>query len=203
MKILQTLALSTVLHMLIFVSYGYSALQITPSTAFIGDSVEATVSGVANSSVDTIRFQINFGDGTVVKSPVFNGAGNFSFTATHTYSQAGNYTISALTTRTFAPAAVVIPPSTDTETRSVTIQDSPVVDVLPRGIVGELPRGIVGEEYEQTLYTTPAGRSNRYRITRGKLPPGLEIDRNGNLTGVPTKKGAFTFSIQVTGLGGA
>lgn len=206
MKTIKVLYITAALQLLLFVSLGYAAIQVNPSATYTGTPVTGTVSGTIGVN-STIRFQINFGDGSpVANSPLYTTPGNHSFTATHSYSQAGGYTITATSVTTFTAAAVVIPPIIVTETSSVTIQNRSTPQPTGGGgiappipALAELPRGIVGEEYGHTLDPTPTGRSNRYQVTRGKLPPGLEIDRNGDLSGIPTQKGVFNFTVRVTG----
>ena len=58
-----------------------------------------------------------------------------------------------------------------------------------------LPNATVGISYEDTL--PGAGTSSRYVFTpRGEIPPGMLLNlQTGTISGVPTKAGTFTFSL--------
>lgn len=61
--------------------------------------------------------------------------------------------------------------------------------------------GIVGSSYTQTL--TGEGTSNTVTISKGELPPGLRINSSsGSVTGTPTARGTYTFTITKTNVSG-
>jgi CSLREA domain-containing protein len=64
-----------------------------------------------------------------------------------------------------------------------------------------LPNGIQGTAYNQTLTVTPTGTMYTYAVTTGALPPGLTLNSNGSLNGIPTAGGNYTFAVLVTGWG--
>ncbi|MFV0534751.1 MAG: hypothetical protein ACK5MR_13990 [Cumulibacter sp.] len=63
-----------------------------------------------------------------------------------------------------------------------------------------LPNAVVGEEYEAT-FTAVAGPLGQYWWSippDSQLPPGLTLDFDGKLTGVPTETGTYGFVVVVT-----
>lgn len=64
-----------------------------------------------------------------------------------------------------------------------------------------LPVATRGEPYTQTISTSPAGAF--LTISSGFLPPGLTLNSStGVLSGTPTTRGSFTFTIQASHFGG-
>ncbi len=167
-------------------------MQVNPTTATIGETVTVTVTGQFNFSVTPPpngSLNITFGDESpqqtrsplnAILVPPFSVP--HSFTATHTYSASGNYTITGWAVQ---GANTVTPPLRVTQT--ITITDA--VDSV-------LPRGEVGIDYDHRLQSV-SGARNRYRVTGGRLPPGLKLEQNGRIAGVPTQKGTFTFTLRI------
>ncbi|MBE0585089.1 MAG: hypothetical protein IH612_15180, partial [Desulfofustis sp.] len=164
-------------------------MQVSPTTAAIGETVTVTVTGQFNLIVTPPpdgSLNITFGDGSPQRtlSPL-NGTPltTYSFTATHTYSESGSYTITGWAVQ---GSNTVTPPLRVTQT--ITISDS---------VDSTLPRGEVGIEYDYRLQSLSAER-NRYRVSGGRLPPGLKLQQDGQIIGVPTQKGTFNFTLQIT-----
>jgi hypothetical protein len=63
---------------------------------------------------------------------------------------------------------------------------------------GSLPQGKVGEIYAQTLAASGGTSPYKWGRTGGQLPAGLNLDSNGQISGIPTAAGTFAFSVQVT-----
>ena len=64
-----------------------------------------------------------------------------------------------------------------------------------------LPSGVVGKSYNTTLKANPSGAV--WSISSGKLPTGLKLNaKTGKITGTPTKKGTFKFTLKATGSNG-
>jgi hypothetical protein len=163
-------------------------MQVSPTTATIGETVTVTVTGQFNLLVTPPpdgSLNITFGDGSPqqTRSPL-NGTPltTYSFTATHTYNASGTYTITGWAVQ---GSNTVTPPLRVTQT--ITISDA--LDTA-------LPRGEVGIEYEHRLQSL-SGARNRYRVSGGRLPPGLKLQQDGQITGVPTQKGTFSFTLQI------
>lgn len=76
-----------------------------------------------------------------------------------------------------------------------------VVTQAPTITTEQLSDGIVEKSYSQTL--AGAGSSNTVTITSGQLPPGVRINSSsGALTGTPTTRGTYTFTITKTNVTG-
>ncbi len=66
-------------------------------------------------------------------------------------------------------------------------------------IVHQLEFGAVGFRYSSDLQATGGTPPYRFAITQGTLPGGISLNAgSGNLSGVPTAAGNFSFSFQVT-----
>ena len=179
------------LHLLLFPGTGSGALTVNPATSSSGETVTATVSGNLPGGAISISFQIDFGDGSpIVTSPNFTTAGNNSFSATHRYVQAGNYTITA-TTFLYCCSNTTSSGNRNAEYHRYRHHWRPSPGHSRRGV-----RFTIFPQHSTT-------RGNRYRIIRGSLPPGLKMDRKGNIMGIPEKKGAFSFTVQVANSQGA
>lgn len=184
MKTLSKILTLISLNLLLFTGLSNAAINVTPTTATTGETVTVIMTGALATPV-SISFHVNFGDGSpIVSSRNYGTPGSHSFTTNYTYTQPGNYTITGTTDfNMFAT-----PPPPLVETQNITIIDA----------IDDLARGIVGEDYEHNLALTSAAQRNKYQLTRGKLPPGLKLERNGMITGIPTMKGTFAFTVQVT-----
>lgn len=82
------------------------------------------------------------------------------------------------------------------KTRTYTVlvrRESPVITIGP----DNLPDGSVGVPYGPVSFTAEGGLEP-YTFVFGVLPPGLEIDTNGSLTGTPTAAGNFSFGVKAT-----
>lgn len=65
-----------------------------------------------------------------------------------------------------------------------------------------LPAGKVGVEYAATIAATGGTGTLSWDVIAGSLPPGLSF-WDGDITGVPSKGGTFSFTVEVTDGGGA
>ncbi|MGQ9917878.1 MAG: putative Ig domain-containing protein [Bryobacteraceae bacterium] len=61
-----------------------------------------------------------------------------------------------------------------------------------------LPEGMVGSAYSATLGASNGTPPYSFSPSGGALPPGITLQSNGALTGVPTQAGQFTFQVTVT-----
>jgi hypothetical protein len=63
-----------------------------------------------------------------------------------------------------------------------------------------LPSASVGASYQDTLSVSGPRPPYSFGVSQGQLPAGLSLDSStGSISGVPTRAGAFTFKITVTG----
>jgi hypothetical protein len=60
-----------------------------------------------------------------------------------------------------------------------------------------LPEGVVGQDYSRALQATGGSTPYRWTITNGRLPDGLQLSDDGNITGRPTTAGEVSFTVQV------
>lgn len=65
-------------------------------------------------------------------------------------------------------------------------------------ITKTLPMGMVGFEYNQVLRAKGMTSGAVWKITKGNLPPGLEINRNGEINGIPEQEGEWSFTVSLT-----
>jgi len=85
--------------------------------------------------------------------------------------------------------------SQHTATQTLTIRiAAPLVVVPPIAP----PSGGQGAPYSQTITTTGGTPPITFTLFSGALPPGLTLQSNGTITGVPTGTGTFNFIIQAT-----
>jgi hypothetical protein len=64
----------------------------------------------------------------------------------------------------------------------------------------KLPDGTVGVHYSSDLSAIGAVAAGKWFLSAGaSLPEGLKVDESGRLTGVPSKAGTFTVSVDVVG----
>jgi len=177
-----------ILAVLFFTTTGNAAIKASPTVSLTGEKITVTMTGIVPAPIMSLVFSVKWGDGTAVSSPTHTGVGSYSFITTHKYSQAGSFTITGTTT--FSTAGV--PPPPVVETRRITIMDA----------IDTVPRGTVGERYKHNLASTPSLKTSSFRITKGRLPPGLKMERTGLITGTPTEKGKFEATLSITNQSG-
>jgi outer membrane protein assembly factor BamB len=61
-----------------------------------------------------------------------------------------------------------------------------------------LPAGTQWQNYDQSIGIMGGATPYATSIISGQMPPGLSLDQSGNLTGVITSAGTYTFTVQVT-----
>ncbi len=82
-----------------------------------------------------------------------------------------------------------------TDSRNLTIN---ILDPVLKIVTTALLPGAVGQEYNQTLHGAYATSSLEWTLSSGSLPPGLNLDGSGNITGKPTIAGRYPFVIKLT-----
>lgn len=209
------------LLLLLFAKLSSAAITVTPTKTTVGKNVTATVSRTFTQE-GIFQFRINFGDGSpTVFSGNYKNPGTHSFTVSHSYSKPGTYTITgqsfiltgglsipitqSKSVRIIKPASNS--PTTTNTTSPPSVTSTPIHTYTPvttptplqptASPMLELPRGAVGQEYHHNISSSLSTSGNRYRALSRNLPPGIKIQSNGLLTGIPTRKGRFTFSLQV------
>ncbi len=87
-----------------------------------------------------------------------------------------------------------------TKALSIGIAPGPAVQIpsTPLAVVTtELPDGTVGLTYRRALKASGSGGGYRWSLTDGVLPAGLDLSRDGVLSGKPTESGTFSFTVSV------
>ena len=67
----------------------------------------------------------------------------------------------------------------------------------PRIMPESLPNGIVGSDYEQQLYSEDGFPPFEWWVADGDLPPGLDLDMDGLISGTLYEAGSYQFTVGV------
>jgi hypothetical protein len=68
----------------------------------------------------------------------------------------------------------------------------------PKITTGSLPQAEQGDSYSEVFTATDGTKPYSWSISAGTPPPGIAMNANGDLAGVPTKPGTFKFAVTVT-----
>ncbi|MGJ5818846.1 Ig domain-containing protein [Paludibaculum fermentans] len=71
------------------------------------------------------------------------------------------------------------------------------VNALPMIATSSLPLGVLSTAYQQVLAVTGGTGARTFVVTGGALPPGITLEADGTLSGAPTAKGSFSFTVKV------
>ncbi len=71
-------------------------------------------------------------------------------------------------------------------------------EASPQILTENLPNGTVGLDYVQVLEATGTAEPYEWSLTGGELPPGITLQRQGLLGGLPTTPGLYNFTVTVT-----
>lgn len=69
-----------------------------------------------------------------------------------------------------------------------------IITVLP----ATLPAGSLGAPYTQALSASGGAAPYTFSVSSGSLPPGLILGATGQISGIPTSPGSFTFTVQAS-----
>lgn len=69
-------------------------------------------------------------------------------------------------------------------------------------ITNSLPEGRIGNNYSASMMATGGQPPYQWKLAGGTLPPGLNLNAAGTLSGLPEDSGLFTLSIEVWDSGG-
>jgi hypothetical protein len=109
----------------------------------------------------------------------------------------GNLYVASLTGLTIYPA-------TNLQTTSPTTINGAGVDVIspnavavapPMTITTSLPHAALAHRYTGTVFAILARAPIRWQLRAGRLPPGLSLDRSGQITGIPGRAGRYWFTV--------
>jgi Putative Ig domain len=109
----------------------------------------------------------------------------------------GLYTAPKVTSKT---NAVVTATSTadSTKSASASITINPPSTQSLQITTGSLSPGQQGSVYAETMAATGGATPYHWSISAGAPPPGVSLNLNGEISGVPTSTGTSTFSVTVT-----
>lgn len=70
----------------------------------------------------------------------------------------------------------------------------------PKITTSSLPSAKVAVDYSASLTATPAvaGKAVTWSIAKGELPAGLTLSKNGTVSGTPTVKGSYSFTVRAS-----
>ncbi|WP_312599344.1 putative Ig domain-containing protein, partial [Brevundimonas sp.] len=151
------------------------------SSARVGVSYSQTI--IASGGTADYRFALT--DGALPAGLNLSSTGVLSGTPT----SGGNFTFTVKATDGSSAAGG---PFSGSRAYSLTVVDA-MIAVGP----ASLPTGDVGAAYSQTLTASGGTAPYRYTVT-GALPPGITLASNGVLSGTPTARGSFNFTITAT-----
>ncbi len=135
--------------------------------------------------------EINYGDGTGWRTLGLCEGFFCMLTSSHRFLTPGNYTV---TVRSSPNRCERRPVSPDPVTARVLVTCPPIVVETPP----TLPSGKVGRFYATRIVVSSGAPPYHFAIVEGTLPPGLYLTSSGEIQGVPTRAGFYTFSVKIT-----
>jgi hypothetical protein len=179
---------------LIFLSYTDSlalSLTITPSPGKVNQTESFTVN---TQVIVNCNIQIVFGDG--VTQDLGNCVGGpCVYNTTHSYTQAGIYTVVGRGNPNPLLCVSPVPAPSDTKILQITnmVFTSPFT----------LTSGTFSLPFSYQLQTTGGTAPVTYARFSGSLPPGLILETTGLISGTPTSTGTSSFTVRATDATGA
>ncbi len=150
--------------------------------AAIGSAYNQTISG-AGGTAPYGTFIISAGalpagialssSGVLSGTPIAAGTFGFTISAKDNSTGTGPFTGSQAYSLNVAPPAIAVSPAA-------------------------LPSGLAGTAYSQLITSSGGTATYSYAVTSGAIPPGLNLNSGGLITGTPTMGGTFNFSITAT-----
>ena len=168
------------------------SISASPSPASAGQSVTFTVSSsyMIFGSPPNCTIEINFGDGSSWRNLSTCTTSNCVKTISHTYTTAGQYTITARSVSGCAPP----PYSPDPATTSLTVRCPSLSITSP----STLPQGTLVTAYTYQIQSSGGVTPYAFSITSGALPQGLSMSNSGLISGTPTASGTYNFTVTCT-----
>jgi hypothetical protein len=115
-------------------------------------------------------------------------------------SSAGRLAGTPVAAGTFTFSVQLTDAASQSTSRSCSVSVSPVFSI----VTDTLPDATMRATYSQTLSVVGGTGPYRWDLTSGSLPPGLGLDSSsGNVSGVPSQVGTFSFTITATDSHGA
>jgi Putative Ig domain len=151
-------------------------VSVSPTSATLVSGAKqqftATVSGTSDTAVTWTATTGTINASGIYTAPTVTSATNVTVTAT---SQAD--------TKKSASAAVTVDPVNQQPLKIAT---------------GGLPQGQQGNAYNEVFSATGGTTPYSWSISAGTPPPGIALNANGDLAGMPTAAGSFSFTVMVT-----
>ena len=88
--------------------------------------------------------------------------------------------------------------ASSTQTGSAAVAVNPNQGQQLQITTSSLPPGQQGSSYSDAFAATGGTQPYSWSVSSGKLPSGLTLNSNGNLSGTPTANGTFEFSVMAT-----
>ena len=183
----------------LWMAFALVCLGMVWSTSALAVGLPSTYAGCANRTL-TVAWG---GSGVVDLSAChFFGLGPISTPGTHgTVSHVGSpaHSVSYAHNGSTPPGGgsdtfVVLDDNSDFITVAVTIQaPTSAINVAPTA----LPTMTAGTAFSQTLTATGGTAPYTYSLASGTLPPGLTLASSGVISGTPTQRGGYSFSVNV------
>jgi len=155
---------------------GHVKVNVSPTSVTLFSNQKqqftATVSGTSNTAVTWSATAGSVNANGLYTAPTVNSQTNVVVTATS----------NADTTKS-ASAAVTV---------------DPVNNQGPQITTGALPQGQQGDTYSQVFTATGGTTPYNWSVSAGTPPPGIAINPNGDLAGMPTTVGTYSFTVMVT-----
>jgi subtilisin len=193
-----------------------------------GWSVALTMGGQApNPVIDVQPASLSFGSvnvgGTADQTLTVRNTGTAPLNVTNLTSSNARFSVTTATSFTVAPGGqqqVTVrfsPNAGGTQTGTLTIASNdpnrPTVSVSLSGegapacptitlSPAALPSGTIGAAYNQTITASGGTAPYNFTLSAGSLPGGLTLSANGVLSGTPTQKGSFNFTVKATDANG-
>lgn len=107
---------------------------------------------------------------------------------------------------TTSGTSTVLPQVTDEASTLATGNYPITINAVPAFTTIAYPAGTVGSSYSSTAAVNArfgGTAAFNFSVSAGTLPPGLTLQSNGTLNGIPTAQGSYSFTIQVTDAAGA
>jgi uncharacterized protein YhjY with autotransporter beta-barrel domain len=153
-------------------------------------TLSATVAWGGSVSINAGACTAGFGLGTIITAPTHGTATVGAFGPAQPINYAHNGTSG--TTDTFVVNDGEAPPNNQIRVNITILPATSSIVVNP----GSLPALTAGTLFSQTLTSTGGTAPYGYSLSSGALPVGLTLSAGGVLSGTPTQRGSYTFSVR-------
>jgi hypothetical protein len=175
--------------LLLLVVLGFSPFVSAQNSTFC-PVLNATVASGGTVSINAGNCHAGFGLGVVLVPPAHGTAtiGPFGFNQTINYAHNGN----SATSDSFVVNDGEAPPNNRIQV-NITITPPASAIVIAPSSLSTLTAGV---PFSQTLTSSGGSPPYTYTPSGGPLPPGLTLSTAGVISGTPTQRGTYTFSVR-------